>query len=46
MPGASRRCWPPGSPDWLKNWNFLKLFQSPEDRWRMHDLMTAAGLPE
>jgi TolB-like protein/class 3 adenylate cyclase len=30
----------------LKSWNFLELFQSPEDRRRMHDLMSAADLPE
>jgi adenylate cyclase len=30
----------------LKNWNFFKLIQSPDDRRRLHDLMRAAGVPE
>jgi tetratricopeptide (TPR) repeat protein len=30
----------------LKNWNFFKLIQSPEERRRIHDLMRAAGVPE
>ena len=30
----------------LKNWNFVKLIRSPEDRHRLHDQMRAAGLPE
>ena len=30
----------------LTNWNFFNLFQSPEDRRRLHELMHAAGLPE
>ena len=30
----------------LKNWNFVKLIASPEDRRRVHDLMRDAGVPE